>query len=236
MIDKKNLPRHIAIIMDGNGRWAKKRHLPVIFGHRQGAKTVDRITEASARLGVKELTLYSFSTENWNRSDEEVNGLMDLLYDYLSKKLKKLQKNNIRLNAVGRLDELPDKVRGRLTQAIDKTSKNDRMVLTLALNYGSRQEITDAVVRIAGKVKSADIDIDDITPDVVSEHLYTKGLGDVDLLIRTSGEMRVSNFLLWQISYAEIVITKALWPAFKPRDLEKAIEEYQARDRRFGGR
>ena len=236
MIDKDNLPRHVAIIMDGNGRWASKRRLPKIFGHRAGAKAVDRITESSARLGIKALTLYSFSTENWKRSQEEVGGLMNLLYDYLERKYKKLQKNNIRLNAIGRLEELPGEVQERLFDVIKKTSKNTRMVLTLALNYGGRQEIADAAKKLAEEVKNGKIAPQDITEERFGDFLYTRGLPEVDLLIRTSGEMRVSNFLLWQISYAELVVTKVLWPDFKTADLQQAIEEYQSRNRRFGGR
>jgi undecaprenyl diphosphate synthase len=236
MIDKDNLPRHIAIIMDGNGRWAKRKGLPALFGHRAGAKTVDTITTDCARLGIEALTLYSFSTENWKRSSEEVNGLMNLLYNYLDKKLKKLQSNNIRLNAIGRLDRLPDKIRQRLFDVIDKTSKNTKMVLTLALNYGGRPEIADAAKNLAEEVKAGRIDAADIDEELFSKFLYTKTLPDVDLLIRTSGEMRISNFLLWQISYAEIVVTKAYWPDFGTKDLQEAIEEYQGRQRRFGGR
>lgn len=236
MIDKKNLPRHIAIIMDGNGRWAKKRHLPKVFGHRAGAKTVDRVTEDCARLGVEALTLYSFSTENWKRPKEETSALMRLLYDYLEKKYRKLQKNNIRLNAIGRLDELPIEVKNRLFDVIKKTSGNTRMTLTLALNYGSRAEILDAAKKLIDAAKKNKIRYDDITEETFASHLYTKGLPEVDLLIRTSGEMRVSNFLLWQISYAEVVVTKTLWPDFKREDLYDCISEYQKRERRFGGR
>jgi len=236
MIDKTRLPRHIAIIMDGNGRWAKKRHLPKIFGHRGGAKTVDKITEDCARLGIEALTLYSFSTENWKRSAEEVNALMRLLYDYLEKKYKKLQKNSIRLNAIGRLEGLPSEVRKRLLDVIKKTSGNTRMTLTLALNYGSRAEILDAAKKLIDGTRKGKIKDEDITEETFTNLLYTEGLPEVDLLIRTSGEMRVSNFLLWQISYAEIVVTKTLWPDFKTENLYDCINEYQKRERRFGGR
>ncbi|NQT91050.1 MAG: isoprenyl transferase [Candidatus Omnitrophica bacterium] len=236
MIDNKKLPRHIAIIMDGNGRWASKRHIPKIFGHRAGARTVDRITEAAAKIGVEALTLYSFSTENWRRPKEEIDGLMKLLYDYLKSKYTKLQKNKIRLNAIGRLKELPAKTRERLSEVMEKTSENKGMVLTLALNYGGRAEIVDAARALAVRAEKGKIKPDAITEDLFGRFLYTKGLPDVDLLIRTSGQMRISNFLLWQISYAEIVITKLLWPDFKKEHLLEAIEEYQARDRRFGGR
>jgi len=236
MIDKTRLPRHIAIIMDGNGRWAKKRGLPKIFGHRGGAKTVDKITEDCAKLGIEALTLYSFSTENWKRSAEEVNALMRLLHDYLEKKYKKLQKNGIRLNAIGRLEGLPSEVRKRLLDVIKKTSGNTRMTLTLALNYGSRAEILDAAKRLIDGTRKGKIKDEDITEETFTNLLYTEGLPEVDLLIRTSGEMRVSNFLLWQISYAEIVVTKTLWPDFKTENLYDCINEYQKRERRFGGR
>lgn len=236
MIDKGNLPRHIAIIMDGNGRWAEKRRLPKILGHTAGARTVDRITTACAKLGIEALTLYSFSTENWKRSKEEVDGLMSLLYDYLGKKYKKLKENNISLKAIGRLDELPAKVRGRLFDVIEKTSGNKKMILNLALNYGGQQEIVDAAKRILNAAAKGKIKADDINEESFSSFLYTEGLPEVDLLIRTSGEFRVSNFLLWQISYAEIVITGTLWPDFTKEDLYAAIAEFQRRDRRFGGR
>jgi undecaprenyl diphosphate synthase len=222
--------------MDGNGRWAKKRHLPVVFGHKAGAKTVDRITEECARLGIEALTIYSFSTENWSRPKEEIDGLMNLLYGYLEKKYNKLQKNKIRLNAIGRLNELPPKVQQRLNDVIRKTSDNTKMVLTLALNYGARQEIADAAKAIAEEAASGRLKPEAIKEDTFSNFLYTKGLPEVDLLIRTSGEMRISNFLLWQISYAEIVITKVLWPDFGIKDLHDAITEYQGRQRRFGKR
>lgn len=236
MIDKNNLPRHIAIIMDGNGRWAKKKYLPKILGHTAGVKTVDRITTACAKLGIEVLTLYSFSTENWKRSAEEIGGLMNLLYDYLGKKYEKLQKDNIRLSAIGRLSGLPLRVRTKLSDVIKKTSQNTGMTLNLALNYGGRQEIVDAVKKLLLEVDKGSIKADDISEDKFADFLYTKGLPEVDLLIRTSGELRVSNFLLWQISYAEIVVTKTLWPDFRQEDLCAAVMEYQERERRFGGR
>lgn len=236
MIDTSNLPGHIAIILDGNGRWADKRHLPKIFGHRAGVKAVDRITEECVRLGIEALTIYVFSIENWKRSKEEIDGLMHLLYRYLKAKFNKLQRNNVRLNAIGRLKQLPLKVRERLFDVIEKTSKNKGMVFTLALNYGGKQEIVDAAKTLIEQAQKGRINPEDITEESFAEFLYTRGLPDVDLLIRTSGEMRISNFLLWQISYAEIVITKVLWPDFTKQDLYDAIEEYQSRERRFGGR
>ena len=236
MINKTNLPRHIAIIMDGNGRWAKRKRLPRIFGHREGTKSVDVIVQECAEIGIEALTLYTFSTENWKRSDSEISGLMNLLHTYLDKKYKKMQSNGIKLNAIGRLDELPEKVRDKLCEIIKKTSKNDRMILTLALNYGGRQEITDAAKQLVKRARQRELSPDDVDEKLFSNYLYTKGLPDVDLLIRTSGEFRVSNFLLWQISYAEIIVTKTLWPDFKKEELFKVIEDYQKRDRRFGGR
>jgi len=235
-MDRDNLPQHIAIIMDGNGRWAKRRHLPKVIGHRYGARTVDRIISHCARLGIKALTLYSFSTENWKRPVKEIDALMNLLYEYLDKKLAKLNNNNIRLNAIGDIQGLPEHVRKKLIDVINKTSKNTGMVLTLALNYGAREEIVAACKKLTKLVESEKLNIEDINESVFSDQLYTKDLPDPDLLIRTSGELRVSNFLLWQISYTEFVATKALWPDFKVIDLEKAMVEYQNRKRRFGGR
>ncbi len=234
-IDRSKLPRHVAIIMDGNGRWAKKRKLPKIFGHKQGAKTVDRIVEASRKLGIKALTLYSFSTENWKRPKKEIDNLMDLLYGYLDKKCKKLMRNDIRLNAIGRLEKLPLRVKKKLFGVMKRTSGNNSMILTLALNYGARQEITDAASRLAEKSRKKQIKPEDITESIFADELYTKGLPEVDLIIRTSGEMRLSNFLLWQVSYAEIYITDKLWPDFKEKDLEGSILSYQERERRYGG-
>jgi len=232
--DKARLPKHIAIILDGNGRWAKKRHLPKVLGHREGAENVDRITEACRKIGIKALTLYSFSTENWKRSKEEVDALMNLLYDYLVKKYNKFQKNNIRLNAIGQLDELPERTRDKLFEVMQKTSKNDGMILTLALNYGGRREIIEAAKTLAQKVKLDQIAVSDITEDLFDKSLYTKDLPEVELMIRTSGEMRLSNFLLWQLSYSEIYVTTKLWPDFRKKDLEVAIGDYQKRERRYG--
>jgi len=235
-IKEDNLPRHIAIIMDGNGRWATKRHLPKILGHTTGVKIVDKITEECARLNIEALTLYALSSENWKRSKREIDGLMGLLYKYLKSKLPKLQRENIRFQTIGRLERLPERVQERITSVTEKTSRNTGMVLTLALNYGGRQEIVDAARRLCSASKDKEINPTDINEETFASFLYTKGLPEVDLLIRTSGEMRVSNFLLWQISYAELVITNTLWPDFKREDLYEAIGEYQRRDRRFGGR
>ncbi|MFH1645225.1 MAG: isoprenyl transferase, partial [Candidatus Omnitrophota bacterium] len=235
LIDKNNIPEHIAIIMDGNGRWASKRCLPAIFGHREGVKTVDKITECCTELGVKSLTLYCFSSENWRRSGEEVSGLMELLYSYLESSLKKMLDSGIRLKAIGRIDELPLKVKNRLSKTIEKTSNNKGMILNLALNYGGRQEIVDAAKLIIEDIESGKLNKNDLNDEVFSKYLYSSDSNEVDLLIRTSGELRISNFLLWQISYAEIVITDIFWPDFGKDDLYKAIVEYQGRQRRFGG-
>lgn len=236
MIDESRLPRHIAIIMDGNGRWATKKHLPKILGHRAGVETVDRITEECVKLGIQALTLYAFSAENWKRSKKEIDGLMSLLCEYLRTRCNKLQKNKVRLNAIGRLKELPPRAREMLFEVMEKTSANKGMILTLALNYGGQQEIVDAAKRLFQETVQGRVNPEEITPQTFADFLYTKGLPDLDLLIRTSGEMRISNFLLWQISYAEIVITRVLWPDFKKQDLDEAIEEYQSRERRFGAR
>lgn len=228
------LPEHIAIIMDGNGRWAKQKGKLRAFGHESGTKSVKEITETCAELGVKNLTLYAFSTENWNRPKLEVQTLMRLLISSLKKEIKTLQDNNISLNAIGNLDALPSKVHRELQDVINKTKNNTRMTLTLALSYGSRLEITDAVKAICDKVKNNIISPENIDEYIINQHLYTRNLPDVDLLIRTSGEQRISNFLLWQIAYAELYFTEVLWPDFSKNDLYKAILNYQNRERRFG--
>ena len=234
-IDHSKLPRHIAIIMDGNGRWAKKHRRPKIMGHVAGGRTVDEITEACRRMGIEALTFYAFSTENWKRPKKEVDALMNYFYVGLKEKFAKLQKNNVKLRAIGRLNELPDKVKNRLFDVINKTAKNDGMTVTIAINYGGRSEIADAAKAIARKAKAGEIAPEDITEDTFAEFLYTKGLPEVDLMIRTSGEMRISNFLLWQISYAELYMTKKLWPDFRKKDLEEAVLDFQKRQRRYGG-
>jgi undecaprenyl diphosphate synthase len=236
MIDKTRLPRHIAIIMDGNGRWAAQRHLPHVFGHRKGVESVDVVVECCAKLGIEALTLYAFSTENWKRPKSEVDAIMELLYTYLESRYKKLQKNKIRFNAIGRLDALPERIQSRIFDVMEKTSGNKKMIFSLAINYGGRQEITDAVKAIINDFKKGDISKDEVNESFFANYLYTKSLPEVDLLVRTSDEFRVSNFLLWQISYAEILIVKTLWPDFRQKDLYEALEEYQRRDRRFGGR
>ena len=233
-INKNNLPKHLAIIMDGNGRWAKQQGLLRALGHESGTKSVKVIIEASAKLGIEFLTLYAFSTENWNRPKLEVDTLMKVLINSLKKELLTLQKNNIKLNAIGNLERLPKSAQKELLDVIDKTKNNTQMTLTLALSYGSREELVAAVRNICSKVKNNIISIDAIDDSIINEHLYTQNLPDVDLLIRTSGEHRISNFLLWQIAYAELYFTDILWPDFKEQDLYEAIISYQKRERRFG--
>ena len=234
MPDYPDIPRHIAVIMDGNGRWAKERGLPRREGHRAGAESVREVTEACMELGVDYLTLYAFSSENWNRPSEEVDALMNLLDRFLSEKHKELHEQKIRLIAIGQLERLPDKTRKLLTQIMEETADHDAMTLVLALSYGAREEIVSAAKSIAGKVAEGSLGVDDIDCTLFSDHLQTRGIPDPDLLVRSSGEMRVSNFLLWQISYAEIVIVKKFWPEFRKGDLLEAVEEYQRRHRRFG--
>lgn len=233
-IDKDNLPKHLAIIMDGNGRWAKQKGFLRAFGHENGTKSVRTTVESCAKLGIENLTLYAFSTENWNRPKLEVETLMKLLISSLKKELDTLQKNNIRLNAIGNLDLLPSSAKKELVTVIEKTKNNSRMTLTLALSYGSREELLNAVKNISSKVKNNIISQDDIDESIINQHLYTHNLPDVDLVIRTSGEHRISNFLLWQIAYAEFYFTDVLWPDFKENDLYDAIISYQKRERRFG--
>jgi undecaprenyl diphosphate synthase len=233
-IDKTNLPKHLAIIMDGNGRWAKKQGLLRALGHESGTKSVKENIKSCAKLGIEYLTLYAFSTENWNRPKIEVDTLMKILVRSLKKELPTLQNNNIKLNTIGNLEKLPKKAQEELLDVIEKTKSNTRMTLTLALSYGSREEIVSAVRNISDKVKNNIISIDSIDDSIINEHLYTQNLPEVDLLIRTSGEHRISNFLLWQIAYAELYFTDILWPDFKEQDLYEAIISYQKRERRFG--
>ena len=231
---EKKLPEHIAIIMDGNGRWAKQQGMARAFGHENGTKSVRETVESCAELGIKNLTLYAFSTENWKRPKLEVQTLMKLLVSSLKKEIKTLQDNNIKLNAIGTLNTLPKKVHQELFDVIKSTKNNTRMTLTLALSYGSREELINSVKEISIKVKNNIISPDNIDESIINEHLYTHNLPDVDLLIRTSGEQRISNFLLWQIAYAELFFTNVLWPDFKKKHLYEAIIEYQKRERRFG--
>ncbi|MCX8094348.1 MAG: isoprenyl transferase [Candidatus Goldbacteria bacterium] len=231
----KKIPVHIAIIMDGNGRWAKKRNLPRIFGHREGAKSVREITKACAEIGVKYLTLFAFSTENWKRPDNEIKFLMNLLNDYLKKEEKTLLKNNIKFDTIGDISKLPEKIQKKINRLKKITKNCKRMTLILALNYGARNEITNTVKKISSLVKKGKLKISEIDESIISKNLYTSKYPDPDLLIRTSGEIRVSNFLLWQIAYTELYISKVLWPDFRKKELYKAIHEYEKRERRYGG-
>ena len=233
-IDTKNLPRHIAIIMDGNGRWAKQQGKLRVFGHEHGVNTVRRTVENCVEIGIEFLTLYTFSTENWNRPKFEVDTLMRLLVSSLKKELKTFIKNNVKLNAIGDIQSLPKKAFRELNEVMDKTSGHTGMTLTLALSYGAREEIKNAVKQISTKVKNNIISADDIDETIINTHLYTHNLPDVDLLIRTSGECRISNFLLWQIAYAELYFTDVFWPDFSDLHLAEAIKSYQNRERRFG--
>ena len=234
MIDKTNLPKHIAIIMDGNGRWAKSKGKNRVFGHRNGTEAVHKVVEAAARMQIEHLTLYAFSTENWNRPQQEVSTLMDLLIRALRRELNKMVKNNIQLKSIGDISKLPTEVEKELIDTINKTRDNDGMILTLALNYGARQELTQAMQQIASKVKNNIISPENVDETIINEHLYTRNLPPVDLLIRTSGEQRISNFLLWQIAYAELYFSEVLWPDFNEKHFEEAITSYQKRERRFG--
>ena len=230
----KNIPRHIAIIMDGNGRWAKQRGKARIEGNRAGAESVRAIVRACGELGVEYLTVYAFSIENWNRPKLEVSALMHLLEFYLKQEIPELDKNNVRLAAIGRLHELPGSAQKQLAKSIEALSKNTGLTLILSLSYGGRAEIVDAVRAIAREIKAGRLDVADIDEKMIARNLYTSAIPDPDLLVRTSGEMRVSNFLLWQISYAEIYVTETLWPDFRKPELVKAIEDYGKRHRRFG--
>lgn len=233
-INPEKLPQHLAVIMDGNGRWAKQKGLFRTIGHENGTKAVREIVEACAKIGIPYLTLYAFSTENWSRPKMEVELLMKLLVSSLKKEIKTLQKNNIKLNAIGNLEALPRKAHSELMGVIEKTKTNTHMTLTLALSYGSREEITKTIQEISHKVKNNLISPDNIDETVINNHLYTQNLPDVDLLIRTSGEQRISNFLLWQIAYAELYFTDTLWPDYTENHLFEAILNYQNRERRFG--
>ncbi|NYE58530.1 isoprenyl transferase [Carboxydothermus ferrireducens] len=234
-LDFRKMPRHIAIIMDGNGRWAKKRGMPRYFGHRAGVETVRRVVKFCAKLNVPYLTLYAFSTENWRRPQEEVNVLMNLLVEYIEKETDELNREGVRLTVIGEISELPEKARIALAQGIEKTCHNNRLNLILALNYGGRREIVEAARKIAYEIKNGKLSPEQIDEKVFANYLYTKEFPDPDLLIRPSGEIRISNFLLWQIAYSEIWLTDVLWPDFSEEHLLQAIKDYQKRERRFGG-
>ena len=233
-INKENIPKHVAIIMDGNGRWAKQKGKLRVFGHKNGVKAVQSTIEGAARIGIKYITLYAFSTENWNRPKFEVNALMELLVDTIQKEINTLNKNKIRLKAIGDLSTLPKKAKDKLKNAIEETAKNDHMTLVLALSYSSKWEIINAVKKICKKVKSDELSSDEINERIIDNCLSTKGIPDPELMIRTSGEHRVSNFLLWQLAYAELYFTPKLWPDFREDDLFEALLSFQKRERRFG--
>ncbi len=233
-IDLSKLPRHIAVIMDGNGRWAKEHGKPRIWGHRNGVKAVREVTEASAEIGIQWLTLYAFSTENWNRPRIEVGALMDLLVNTIREELETMNKNNIRLNAIGDIDRLPPKTRKALLEGIENTRNNTRMTLSLALNYSSRWEITEAMRKVADLASQGKLSASDISENSVNSFLSTAGMPDPELLIRTSGEHRISNFLLWQIAYTELYFSDVYWPDFERENFYLAIKDFQQRERRFG--
>lgn len=233
-LNPKKLPQHVAAIMDGNGRWAKKRMMNRVKGHEEGTESVRSIVRTSRKLGIGYLTLYAFSEENWKRSRLEIAALMEILKRFLKSELPEMLDNGIRLNAIGTVDKLPSDAKKVLFETIEKTSANNDMVLTLALSYGARQEIVNAVKEIAARVKSGMLDIEKINDDIISNSLYTAGIPDPDLLIRTSGEYRISNFLLWQIAYTEIYVTPTLWPDFREEEYLTALLDYEKRERRFG--
>lgn len=235
VIDMENLPKHIAIIMDGNGRWAKKRFLPRNFGHQEGMERVIEIVEVSADLGIKHLSLYAFSTENWKRPAEEVQGLMKILVQYIRRELDKLHKNNIKLQIMGDIEKLPELAKKEVIKAIEKTSNNTGMILNIGLNYGARDEIVLGIKKILKDIEMGKMSIDDLDRIKLSDYLYTKGQPDPDLLIRPSGELRLSNFMLYQIAYTEFWFSDILWPDFTEKHLLLSIIDYQKRNRRFGG-
>ena len=233
-LDKTNIPQHVAIIMDGNGRWAKEKGQMRLVGHATGVESVREALTAASEIDVKYLTLYAFSTENWNRPKEEVDGLMDLLVNTIANEIDSLNNNDVRLLTIGNTNDLPNSCRHELLNAIKRTEKNKGTVLILALNYSAKLEIKQAIKGIAEKYKKGEIELDEINDELIHEHLYTAGIPDPELMIRTSGEIRISNFLLWQLAYSELHFTPVFWPDFKKEDLYRAIYEYQTRERRFG--
>ena len=234
-VDFDNLPRHIAIIMDGNGRWAKKRGMPRVFGHRAGAKITKAVVRAASDIGIKVLTVYAFSTENWKRPQEEVNMLMNLFSEYLDNEVEEMHQNNVQIRFLGNTEELAEGLQQRIEKTKSLTKNNTGLILNLAINYGSRSEIVRAVQIIAGKVQNGELEKEKISAETIAEHLYTANLPDPDLLIRPSGDFRISNYLLWQLAYAEFWFTETNWPDFTPECLVEAILAYQKRERRFGG-
>ena len=233
-INTYKLPNHVAIIMDGNGRWAKQKGLARVFGHRNGVKAVRKTVEAASEIGLKVLTLYAFSTENWSRPKKEIDALMTILIRSLNKELSTFQKNDIKLQTIGQTKNLPLKAQKKLQEVIDKTENNTSMILNLALSYGSREEIVNAIKNISKKIVNKELSVEEIDEKLINNHLYTFTLPDVDFLIRTSGEKRLSNFLLWQMAYAELFFTDVLWPDFRKEDFFEAILDFQQRERRFG--
>ena len=234
-LDMERIPAHIAIIMDGNGRWAKQRKLPRTMGHRAGMKNIKMMVEESSNLGVKYLTLYAFSTENWKRTKEEVGALMDLVVEFINKEFEELHRNNVKLNSIGDISKLPEKSKAAVEDAMYKTRNNTGLTLNIALNYGGRDEIVKGVKEIAKEVLEGKLQIDNIDDKIISDHLYTSGMPDPDIIIRPSGELRLSNYLLWQSAYSEFWFSNINWPDFTKEDLRRAISDFQNRDRRFGG-
>ncbi|MDD3087165.1 MAG: isoprenyl transferase [Candidatus Omnitrophica bacterium] len=235
MTERNMIPKHVAIIMDGNGRWAKERNLPRSYGHREGVKRLKEIVKAAADLGIKVVTFFAFSTENWVRPKREIGMLMGYLDNFLVQEVNRLHKNNMRFKVIGGSEPLPLGIQDKIKKAEAKTSGNTGLTVVLALNYGSRQEIVEAAKSFANEVILGNLKAENLNVDQFSRYLYTASLADVDFLIRTSGEMRISNFLLWQLSYAELYFTKKLWPDFKAKDFYEAIDDYKERERRFGG-
>jgi len=233
-IDLKQLPRHIAIIMDGNGRWARKNGMNRIMGHEEGTVSARKVSEAVGNLGIKYLTLYTFSTENWNRPKEEIEALMSMMISAIKNESEKLMTNNVRLRIIGNIDRMPHETREKIIDVINKTNNNTGLNLILALSYSSRWELTESVKKISDKVKNGTLFIEQIDENIISEHLSTNDIPDPDLLIRTGGEQRISNFLLWQLAYSELFFTDTYWPDFREEDLYKAIIDFQKRERRFG--
>ena len=235
-MEEENLPKHIAIIMDGNRRWAKSKNMPVSFGHKEGAKTLEKIVRYANKIGIKYITVYAFSTENWKRTEEEVNSLMTLFQNYLDDYSKRADSENIKVKIIGSRENLSNKMIDKIEKCMERTKNNTGITFNIALNYGGRDEIVAAVKEIAQKVKQNEIEIKDITEELISSNLYTKGQPDPDLLIRTSGELRLSNFLPWQLVYTEFLFVDKYWPDFSETDLDEAISVYQKRNRKFGAK
>lgn len=235
-MENENIPKHVAIIMDGNRRWARERNLPVKVGHKNGADTLEKITKYANKIGIKYLTVYAFSTENWNRSEEEVNALMLLLQTYIEDFSKRADLENIKINVIGDLKRLSKKLQNSIVKSVDRTKNNNGLILNIAFNYGGRAEMVKATKEIALDLKKGKINEDDINEELIEAHLYTANMPDPDLLIRTSGEMRTSGFLLWQMSYTEFLFVEKYWPEFSEKDLDDAIKEYQKRNRKFGAK